>query len=41
VRAFIEMMRKWESQVAVVADERATAPAAAATSPAASPTPSH
>jgi len=40
VRAFIEMMRKWESQVAVVADERATAPAAAATSPAASPTPS-
>ncbi|HKE91133.1 MAG TPA: HD domain-containing phosphohydrolase [Gemmatimonadales bacterium] len=40
VRAFIEMMRKWESQVAVVADERTTEHAAAAASPGASPTPS-
>ena len=32
VRAFIGMMRKWESQVAVVADERAPLPARAAPS---------
>lgn len=42
VRAFIEMMRKWETQVAVVADERAALPAsvgsaAAAPSPPATP----
>jgi putative nucleotidyltransferase with HDIG domain len=42
VRAFIEMMRKWETQVAVVADERASLPAsvgsaAAAPSPPATP----
>jgi putative nucleotidyltransferase with HDIG domain len=30
VRAFIDMMRKWESQVAVMADERAPLPASAA-----------
>jgi putative nucleotidyltransferase with HDIG domain len=30
VRAFIAMMRKWESQVAVIADERAPLPARAA-----------
>ncbi len=29
VRAFISMMRKWEAQVAVIADERAPIPAAA------------
>lgn len=41
VRAFIGMMRKWESQVAVVADERAPLPARAAPSeaPADAPAP--
>lgn len=38
VRAFIEMMRKWETQVAVVADERAALPASVG-SPAAAPSP--
>ena len=33
VQAFIAMMRKWESQVAVVADERAPIPSAAAPAP--------
>ena len=31
VRAFIEMMRRWETQVAVVADEKASLPASAPT----------
>lgn len=33
VRAFIAMMRKWESQVAVIADERAPLPASAPSAP--------
>lgn len=44
VRAFISMMRKWESQVAVIADERAPLPASVAAAiagkpPAAQPLP--
>jgi putative nucleotidyltransferase with HDIG domain len=41
VRAFIEMMRKWESQVALIADERAPLPAsvAAAVAGASNPAP--
>jgi HD-GYP domain-containing protein (c-di-GMP phosphodiesterase class II) len=44
VRAFISMMRKWESQVALIADERAPLPAsvaavvAGASNPAPTPT---
>lgn len=39
VRAFIEMMRKWETQVAVVADERASLPASVGSAAAAPSTP--
>ena len=37
VRAFISMMRKWESQVAVISDERAPLPASVAAAIAGSP----
>jgi HD-GYP domain-containing protein (c-di-GMP phosphodiesterase class II) len=33
VRAFIAMMRRWETQVAIVADERTALPVAATSSP--------